>query len=715
MNIPYHNVPAELKAVPQWVCWRYEDREGKQNKVPLNPRTGGRADTTKFTTWGSFEQVLAMLGQRSDLDGIGFVISAMDTYVGIDIDNCICDGTLTEEGKQAIDAFGTSYHEISPSGNGLKFWIHGGLPMQGSGKRNSRLGVETYHHSRYFTVTGNVLEDSPQHIADCHAALQQWFMDRFPVVHEEQSYEFDVYECPVSAEHIIQKAILDDLEFPSLFDGDMSRHNEDHSVADFALCRCIAYWAGPDPNRIDEVFRESKLCREKWDRQDYRTNTICKAIVKIRDHPQGFFDWSGASQRKCIEELVQSVALSGFQISQSNPQLSAAGNAHTETLGAKNNLLLAGPAKVDFGFIDSIEFAAMKFTTSWLINSVLKAKQPCIIAGPSKSMKTTFLVEMCIALSSGQALWRDGRYGTHAVRVALISAESGEETLRETANRICKSKGIELTTLATNLFWSFHAPDISAVNHLESLREFLLANRIDVIAIDPAYLSMGDIGDRVNNQFSVGAVLQKLSWLMQETGATVILAAHTGKGCRAGRRLELSDIAHAGFGQWARQWILINRRLAYDGTNPGHHELWISYGGSAGHAGSWAVDINEGRIEDGRTWNYTVRDALEVRHMEPGSPGTAEDVDQMKDRILAAITDQPESDRLIAKRMGSSRNGKHFNTALDSLVASQVIILTETPRKSGVPIKRYSRSPDSDQSEFTEQPNSLSCQPDNDA
>ena len=101
--------------------------------------------------------------------------------------------------------------------------------------------------------------------------------------------------------------------------------------------------------------------------------------------------------------------------------------------------------------------------------------------------------------------------------------------------------------------------------------------------------------------------------------------------------------------------------------------------------------------------------------MEPGSPGTAEDVDQMKDRILAAITDQPESDRLIAKRMGSSRNGKHFNTALDSLVASQVIILTETPRKSGVPIKRYSRSPDSDQSEFTEQPNSLSCQPDNDA
>ena len=713
---PYDNIPAELKALRQWVCWKYEDRKGKPTKVPVNPRTGERADTTDLKTWSSFGEALAMFSQCKNLAGIGFVFSPADPYVGIDIDNCIReDGSFTEEADQAIAAFGNSYYEISPCGKGLKFWIRGKLPTPKSGRNNRRLGVEAYQCSRFFTMTGCSLSPTSQPIADCNAALQKWFMDRFTDAHESQTYDFEEIECPVSAEVIIQRAVTEDAEFQSLFSGDMSRQDEDHSAADFALCRRIARWAGPDQNRVHEVFQESALYREKWNRLDYRARTISKAIVAVQNHPQGFFDWSGASQKKDLEELMQSIALSGFQISQSNSQRSAVGNALTETMGVRNDLRLAVSTKIDFGFIDSIEFAAMKFTTSWLINSVLKANQPCIIAGPSKSMKTTFLVEMCISLSSGQPLWRDGRYGTHAVRVALISAESGEETLQETAKRICRSKGIELTALATNLFWAFRAPDISAVNHLESLKEFLLANRIDVIAIDPAYLSMGDIGDSVNNQFSVGAVLQKLTWLMQETGATVILAAHTGKGCKAGRQLELADIAHAGFGQWARQWILINRRVAYDGTNPGRHELWISYGGSAGHSGVWAVDIEEGNIENGRTWHYTVLTGSGIQPLLPGGLASANRVNELSDRIMDVISDTPESADSIAKKIGVSRNGQKFREALDSLVVSHDIVLTESTREGSSPIKRYSRFPDSDASEFTEQPNSLSCQPDKDA
>ncbi len=39
-------IPAELKALPQWVVWKYEVTDtsgGRPTKVPYNARTGGRS------------------------------------------------------------------------------------------------------------------------------------------------------------------------------------------------------------------------------------------------------------------------------------------------------------------------------------------------------------------------------------------------------------------------------------------------------------------------------------------------------------------------------------------------------------------------------------------------------------------------------------------------------------------------------------------------
>ena len=46
----FANIPAELKELRQWVCWRYTEREGKQTKVPYNVYTGGEADVTNPAT-----------------------------------------------------------------------------------------------------------------------------------------------------------------------------------------------------------------------------------------------------------------------------------------------------------------------------------------------------------------------------------------------------------------------------------------------------------------------------------------------------------------------------------------------------------------------------------------------------------------------------------------------------------------------------------------
>ena len=60
-------IPADLKARPQWVLWRGEDRIDPQtggvklNKIPIDPQTLRNADTTDPATWGTFERCVAAL------------------------------------------------------------------------------------------------------------------------------------------------------------------------------------------------------------------------------------------------------------------------------------------------------------------------------------------------------------------------------------------------------------------------------------------------------------------------------------------------------------------------------------------------------------------------------------------------------------------------------------------------------------------------------
>ena len=66
-------------------------------------------------------------------------------------------------------------------------------------------------------------------------------------------------------------------EIKALYYGDNSAYSS-QSEADLKLCYFLAYFTGKDKDRIDRLFRQSALYRPKWDREDYRTNTISKAI-----------------------------------------------------------------------------------------------------------------------------------------------------------------------------------------------------------------------------------------------------------------------------------------------------------------------------------------------------------------------------------------------------------------------------------------------------
>ncbi|HPM69001.1 MAG TPA: hypothetical protein PLX45_22245, partial [Piscinibacter sp.] len=73
-------VPACLIERPQWVCWKYEQRDGKATKVPINPRTGQKASSTDPSTWTSFDDAVAACRRFTTLEGVGFVFTQDDPF-----------------------------------------------------------------------------------------------------------------------------------------------------------------------------------------------------------------------------------------------------------------------------------------------------------------------------------------------------------------------------------------------------------------------------------------------------------------------------------------------------------------------------------------------------------------------------------------------------------------------------------------------------------
>lgn len=141
-------IPAELRALRQWTCWRRIQRpDGKVAKKPLQV-SGRSAKSTDPSTWNTFE---ACIAASHRFDGIGFMFSAANGLVGVDLDHVRDPETgITEEWAREIIRELNSYTELSQSGTGWHIIVRGQL--NGSGNRRGR--IEVYSAARFFVVTG---------------------------------------------------------------------------------------------------------------------------------------------------------------------------------------------------------------------------------------------------------------------------------------------------------------------------------------------------------------------------------------------------------------------------------------------------------------------------------------------------------------------------------------------------------------------------------
>jgi hypothetical protein len=298
-------IPADLLYLQQWIAWWSVVGEGrsvqlpnsratgvlkaqdKPHKLPINPRTGGLAASTRPPTWSSIDDALGAV-EKWSLTGIGFVFSDWDNYAGVDLDNCRNPdtGQIAEWAWEIIRAL-DSYTELSPSGTGIHIIVRGELPA-GKGNQAVHAGgkVEMFSRARYFTVTGIHVEGTPVQIHDRQRELLE-IHSKFLRGRSTPAEKYSAPSSPLlqSDDDLITAARLaqNGSKFERLWNGQWEGDYPSQSEADLALCSMLAFWTDKDIFRMDRLFHRSGLMRKKWLRKDYREETMGKAIAVTGD------------------------------------------------------------------------------------------------------------------------------------------------------------------------------------------------------------------------------------------------------------------------------------------------------------------------------------------------------------------------------------------------------------------------------------------------
>lgn len=234
----------------------------------------------------------------------------------------------------------------------------------------------------------------------------------------------------------------------------------------------------------------------------------------------------------------------------------------------------------------------------WMIENMLVASQPCLIAGASKGMKTTFAIALAICLASGRNLFNFKTVARRRVHIA--SAESGKATIKKTVLAIMDAFEIvddERRELVDGNWLSFDwfVPRVSDQAFLDYYQQCLKTSGAEVAIFDPLYLS---IENKQSSQEENGQQLNQLVKTILDANCLPIIVDHTklsSENVKQYQPLQLSDLSGAGKSNFFRQWLLLGRRERFEPAVDGvqNHRLWLTVGGSAGHAGQWALDIEE--------------------------------------------------------------------------------------------------------------------------
>lgn len=313
----------ELRDQKVWINYimvRNESKHGGRggyDKPPVNPLTLRDGSSTDSSRWTDFDTAAANIGKPAtvfytktkerltqEVAGVGIILEAA-SLCGVDFDDVIRekDGQKeTSREARQIWEYLDSYTELSPSGTGVHVLLKADKPSGGICKIKSRFtdddGVivteedgseavteyEMYSSGRYFTFTGKTLSGEDRGLESRQKELNDLYnffnmRNEKAQAQRQRSSSVTASRRQTRSGRFSDDSTDDELwrkmfsskngaTIKRLFDGDLSVCGGDHSACDLALCDHLAYWTDCDTDRMDRMFRQSALVREKWTR-DY--------------------------------------------------------------------------------------------------------------------------------------------------------------------------------------------------------------------------------------------------------------------------------------------------------------------------------------------------------------------------------------------------------------------------------------------------------------
>jgi putative DNA primase/helicase len=295
------NTPDLLKALRQWVVWKYQHIPGKDKpKKPPFQTSGKAAAVDNPLTWCSYQQARAALETSDNYEGLGFILYG--GIVVIDLDYCLTeiDGVrrITKTARQVFD-IAQSYTEVSPSGKGLHIFLRGSLPAENG---HPILGMksdkgEMYAAKRYITITGKRVGEQREIRTDQEAINRIYALlkppRQTPLPQPETARRYQAITRDAQA--LLKRAgeARNGAKFIRLYAGDITSYRS-KSEAQLALIAMLVYWTNGNKGQVERLFKASDMYKQdedlqkKWDTVHYSSgltygqNTIETALKTSR-------------------------------------------------------------------------------------------------------------------------------------------------------------------------------------------------------------------------------------------------------------------------------------------------------------------------------------------------------------------------------------------------------------------------------------------------
>lgn len=514
------SVPEMLYKNNRWIHWIYGEKDGKQTKIPVSPQ-GKWISTQESGYWLEYEAAKQISSQNKLF--VGWVLG--NGIGGIDLDYALdADGNVREWAKPIIDKFaGKTYCETSPSGRGVKLWVSGRFPRDGSrlfdadgyavrSHQQKDHAIEVYNadrNERYFTVTERLFNGSQTVVSECQDEID-WLWKTYinkPLTGSKPSATEDVFEsAPIAAQSIRERGLTDD---------DMKVRAE---VFTFDKQLANDYWKPfEEGTRSEQFFKfvarfaEFSADAEQCRRLVYSTE-LCRGNGGkryTRADKADFFRLSYDKVKRDLSERDRTTAEKADKIRQERQ--------------ATPQKPLQRRLKIEK--MSSIQ----EETAQWLWDRIIPLGGLTVVAGEGESGKSNLVSDIAARITRGLD-FPDGAKGGAPADVLYVGVEEDVKCvlrprLRKFGadlDRVHYAYGITEQVNGREIVvpWKFE--------ELVLLRESLEDNRnIKMVVFDPIGCYFGQSDSYKDSE--IQALLQPLSKMGQDLGVTMVAIAHLGK------------------------------------------------------------------------------------------------------------------------------------------------------------------------------------------